>query len=301
MIKAWLSFRMPTLGGYRYTIENPVALVLKKKGTIKLSDGYMIEYNERNKQDIIVLVGLALRNGIRFGNHEIQWRLDQAKGILETHQGIKFYIKSVTLLDETFLSQTHFAGFDLKGKIVVTAGAYIGDTPLFYAYYGAKVFGFEPNPNYYALALANIKLNPELSERITLKNYAIGKDEEALFSLNNNILSSLYNPDTENKRSIKVRSVSISTILRDFDISDPYLLDLDIKGSEFDVVEDTSIALFQRVRIEYSPYLLNSPGKSLEYLISRLREYGFSKIRIYKHNDRDRFDLLDHGTLEAER
>lgn len=145
-------------------------------------------------------------------------------------------------------------------------------------------------------------MNPKLSESIILKNYAIGKDEEVLFPLNyTGSSSSLYNADTDIKRSIKVRSVSISTILRDFDISDPYLLDLDIKGSEFDVVEDTSIALFQRIRIEYSPYLLNSPGKSLEYLISRLREYGFNKIRIYKHNDRDRFDLLDHGTLEAER
>ena len=95
--------------------------------------------------------------------------------------------------------------------------------------------------------------------------------------------------------------MSISTILKDFSILNPYLLDLDIKGAEFSVIEDSSISSFQKIRIEYSPYLLNPSEKNLGYLVSKLKGYGFNKIRVYKHNDRDRFDLLNHGVLEAKR
>jgi len=35
-------------------------------------------------------------------------------------------------------------------------------------------------------------------------------------------------------------------------------------------------------------------------LISKLKEYGFNKIRIFKHNE-TASDLMDHGTIEAVR
>jgi len=35
-------------------------------------------------------------------------------------------------------------------------------------------------------------------------------------------------------------------------------------------------------------------------LISKLKEYGFNRIRIFKHNEYA-YDLTDHGTIEAVR
>jgi len=208
-------------------------------------------------------------------------------------------MKTINLLDETFLYQIHFSEFDLSGKIVITAGAYIGDTPLFYSYYGAKVFAFEPDPNSFEKAKENIDLNPDLKNNIILKNYAIGNDGEVDFPIEDDSGgSSIYKVDIKNK--IKVKSVSIKTILNEFNISDPYLLDLDIKGSEFTVINDPSISKFKRIRIEYSPYLLNQRGKTLEYLVAKLKGYGFNKFRVFKHNHL-RFDLMYHGTLEAEK
>lgn len=300
IIKTWLNLRKPTLDGSVYTIENPLSSFLKKKGVIRLTDGYKIPYNRHNKQDIVGITMVALQNGIKFGGLPNQWKLDPINAIIETHQGIKFNLNKAGLLDETFLFQIHFSGFNLKDKTVVTAGAYIGDTPLFYSRYGAKVYGFEPDPTSYDLALKNIKLNPELSKNIVINNYAVGKDLEIDFPLNpeGSGDSSIYG--VKKYKTIKVKSVSISTILKEFNITDPYLLDLDIKGSEFVVIEDASIQNFHRVRIEYSPYFINSAEKSLEYLISKLKDYGFDKIRIYKHTA-GRFDLTSHGTIEAEK
>jgi FkbM family methyltransferase len=287
-------FRYPTVQGKIYTIKNPL-VILKNKGTIKLTNGTEFTFNRHNKKNILDIVLFALNNGIEFGNGKYQWKFDEKEGIIETHQGIKFKMQTINLLDETFLYQIHFSEFDLGGKTVITAGAYIGDTPLFYSYYGAKVFAFEPDPNSFEKAKENIGLNPDLKNNIILKNYAIGNDGEVDFPIGG---FSIYEIGGKNK--IKVKSVSIKTILNEFNISDPYLLDLDIKGSEFTVIDDPSISKFKRIRIEYSPYLLNQQGKTLEYLIEKLKSYGFTKVRVFKHNYL-RFDLMYHGTLEAEK
>ena len=294
------SAKKTTLEGDIYTIKNLISVLLRKKGFIELTNGYSIPFDIHTKKNILNIVYFALENGIRFGEQDCQWKLDYKNGIIETHQGIKFKINKIGFLNETFLYQIHFSGLDLKNKVVVTAGAYIGDTPLFYSYYGAKVYGFEPDPYSYTQALENLNLNPELSKNIVLKNYAIGKDGEIEFP-NDSIDSggsSMFN--LKNKKTIKVTSKSISTILNEFKISEPYLLDIDIKGSEFIVIDDDSIEKFNRIRIEYSPYLLQSKNNTLSYLINRLKNYGFSKFRIYKHNYL-RFDLMDHGTLDCEK
>jgi FkbM family methyltransferase len=300
LICAYLRFRKLTVEGDRYTVENPISLIIHKKGLIKLSNGFSIPFDKETKKNYLNIVYFALNNGIRFGEGEYQWKLDYKEGIIETHQGIKLKINQIGLLDETFLYQIHFSGLDLKNKVVVTAGAYIGDTPLFYSYYEAKVYGFEPDPISYAQALENIKLNPKLSENIVLKNYAIGIDGDVEFPINpkDSGSSSIY--QVEGLRTAKIKSKSISTILNEFNITEPFLLDLDIKGSEFSVIEDASISKFQKIRIEYSPYLFSSKNETLDYLLNKLKNYGFNKLRIYKHNN-SRVDLINHGTLEAEK
>jgi len=298
ILAKYLEFKGKTVEGKRYTIKNP-SVILKKKGIIKLTNGDEFTFNKENKRDILRVVFFALNNGIEFGNGKYQWKFDPENEIIETHQGIRFKMQTIGILDETFLYQIHFSGFDLKGKTVITAGAYIGDTALFYSYYGAKVYAFEPDPNSFEKAKENILLNPTLKDNIILRNYAIGKDGEIDFPIEeNSVDSSIYKVNVTNK--VNVKSVSIRTILKEFNISEPYLLDLDIKGAEFTVVEDASISNFQRVRIEYSPYFLNQTDKTLEFLIQKLKYYGFTKFRVFKHNNL-RFDLTYHGTLEAEK
>lgn len=296
----FLKFNMlPTVEGDKYTIVNPWVL-FKKVGKIKLSDGQIFYFNKDNKKDIVELVLFALSSGIHFGKTKYQWKFNQQKGYIETHQGIKFKLKGIGgIIDETFLKQIHFVGFDLKNKIIITAGAYIGDTPLFYSYYGAKVYAFEPNPISFNVAKENFNLNPRLKNNIILRLYAIGKDGKVQFPLEKDSgTSSIYKIKDKN---IEVKSVSISTILKKFNIKHPFLLDLDIKGAEFEVITDPAISKFDKLRIEYSPYFLKKEaGYSLDFLIEKIKKQGFSKIRIYKHND-SRVDLKNHGTIEAEK
>ena len=92
--------------------------------------------------------------------------------------------------------------------------------------------------------------------------------------------------------------VSLSTILKEFSIESPFLLDLDIKGKEFEIMNDESIPKFEMVRIEYSTHIGNKLTGSRNDIIYKLREYGFNKIRIFKHNE-GIYDLNNCGTIEA--
>jgi FkbM family methyltransferase len=202
------------------------------------------------------------------------------------------------IFSETFLSDIHFSDFNLNKKIVVQAGGFTGDTALYYASRGAIVYSFEPDINSYNIALKNIELNPELSKNIVMKNYAIGNDGEIDFPIdpNGSGVSSAYY--LENKKTIKIKCVSISSILKEFSLENPFLLDLDIKGMEFEVINDKSIKEFEIIRIEYTTHIGDKLIGSRDDIIKKLLEYGFNKIRIYKHNEAF-YDLNNHGTIEA--
>ena len=92
------------------------------------------------------------------------------KRIITTQNGISFFIEYIhpgnTIL-ETFIQKIHLIDSDInwEQKTVVDIGAECGDTPLYYASKGAKVFAFEPIlPNFNSM-LRNISLNPTLSKK----------------------------------------------------------------------------------------------------------------------------------------
>jgi FkbM family methyltransferase len=290
------------IDGTKNYITNPMVL-FKTEGIIKLKDGQLFSFNKYNKTDIINLVIFILKNGIIFNlNNKYSWKFYPLKGIIKTPDGIKLSIKGFEpiIISETFLNDIHFVDFDLRGKIIIDAGGFTGDTALYYANKGAKVYSFEPDANSYEIAKYNLCLNPSLYANITFKNYALGKDGEIDFPINikeSSGGSSIYsNNNTKHMR--KIDSLSLNSVIKKFKIINPYLLHLDVKGCEFDLIKNSSISNFKRVRIEYSSYLLKGKNKNPEYLIKMLKKYNFTNIRVYKHNCL-RYDLSYHGTIDA--
>lgn len=297
----WFRFRLPTVEGQKYTIDNPL-VVLRKRGQIRLTDGTVIDFNEENKQAILQLILLALENGIRFGTESNHWRLDCEQSVIRTPQGIHLHLKHIDriILAETFLYDTHFVDFDLAGKTVIDAGAFTGDTALYFASKGARVYSFEPDPDFFETARRNMQLNEGLAKNITLNNWAIGVDGEIPFNTIHHRASKKLLRDSRTDE-IVVKSMSIAGILEKFKIEHPFLLHLDIKGQEFEAIKDEAIAKFSRVRIEYSTYLKNSNDEcedTLDMLLTRLEKYGFHHVRLIKHNYL-RFDLSAHGVIDA--
>jgi len=298
-----LEYSRLTVEGKRLNITNPWTLYMKE-GTIVLSDGERFSFDEHTKGDILRIVFFALDNCVRFSRARTSgydWLIYPAKQsgqlgetrrrwIIETPSGIKLYADRFhpTVMAETFLYDTHYTE-GLEGSTVIQAGGFNGDTALYYAQRGARVYSFEPDEQLYTLALENIALNPAIQPRITFENYALGKDGYT------------YPQRVERGRRApakRIRSLSLSTILREFRIASPTLLDLDVKGAEFELLDDPALALFEKVRIEYSPYLLGRRDLGPDTLIHRLRALGYRDIRVFKHNHM-RYHLENHGTLLA--
>ena len=300
--RLWRYARTSTRDGEIYSVRNSWVL-LRRAGTIELTDGTKLPFDASTKSDVVRVMMFALDYGAHFGEGDAEWRLDIPAHLLRTPDGIRFLLESLNpgIFAETFLDQIHFVDFDLTGKVVVEGGAYVGDTALYYAQRGATVHSFEPDPRTFALAERNIALNPELSGRIHLHNWAIGKDGEISFPMAKGDSGSSSVHDTAPEYA-RVRSVSVQTILKECGIERPYLLHLDIKGEEAMVLGDAAVSAFERVRVEYSPYLLAKTvhQPTLRELLDRLRELGFAQVRVFKHI-RSRFSLEKYGTIDAKK
>ena len=282
----------------KHKIKNLASLLLKNKGTFILDNSFVLKYSKETKNDISQVYSLSVEHGVEFSTKEGFWNFDSINNLVITPNGIKFKLQGFDALifSETFLYDIHYSE-NLKNKIVIQAGGFIGDTALYYSEKGAKVYSFEPDPNSYKLALENIKLNPQLSDNIVMRNYALGKDEFIDFPVNENGSAGSSAFDVGKNKTVKVKSISITKILEEFNIDDPYLLDLDIKGKEFEAINESSLSRFHKVRIEYAPNLA-SVVNGRDLLINRLIEYGFTSTRVFKHNT-GYYDLHDHGTIEC--
>lgn len=274
----------------------------KKVGKLICRNGFILKFNGTNYHYIKGLFYFSLLDGVLFSNKKGYWNYKD--NTITTPQGIKFGVKSFDegIFAETFLYDIHFSDFNLKNKIVIQAGGFTGDTALYYANRGAKVYSFEPDPNSYNLALLNLKFNPKLSNKIVFKNLIIDKDGVIDFPIveGGSGGSSIYDKNKNKNKVTKIRSVSIETIIKEFRIKKPYLLDLDIKGSEFNVVNERILSKFRIIRIEYSTKIGDKRVGDRNYIIKKLKQCGFSNIRIYKHNYGS-YDLVEHGTIEAKR
>lgn len=296
-LKNLLYFLSVTAG--KFQLRNIFSIFFKKNGNLHLSNGYILSFSTETKKDIVRLFLFSMINGVEFSNIDGFWSFDSDQNIIKTSSSIKFFIDNFgsVIFAETFLFGIHYDE-NLKNNIVITGGGFIGDTALYYASMGATVFCFEPDPINYRLAIRNISLNQELKNNIVLQNFAIGKDAIIDFSPGEGGIggNSIYYTDINN--SVKVRSVSITTILKELNITSPYLLDLDIKGYEYRVIDDPGISKFSKVRIEYNTEMSGIKLEGRQFLIDKLEELGFKIDRIYKHNCLP-FDLNYHGTIEA--
>ena len=164
------------------------------------------------------------------------------KKIIITSDGIRFFLDSIhpgNTIIETFVREIHSINpkIDWNDKIVVDVGAECGDTPLYYANKGAKVYAFEPIPEHFDAMLKNIELNPHLSERIIPINSGIGKDGNLTFYQsqsgivgNTSFVTNLHGGDA---KKITAKCYSIKSVLEEFKIEHVDLLKMDCKFFSF--------------------------------------------------------------------
>jgi FkbM family methyltransferase len=228
--------------------------------------------------------------------------------IITTSNGINFFLDSIhpgNTIQETFVQKIHLINskIDWKNKIVVDVGAECGDTPLYFAKMGAKVFAFEALKKHYDFMMENLKLNSTYSEKIIPINAAIGKDGPLKFFVDNENdergslgASFIHNHQNTDFKHESVTGFQLSTARKKYQINHIDLLKMDCKGCEFFLTNE-DLKDIDRIKIEYG---MHSKKNTLENLLTLLKQNGFHCM-IFRTNDTSRLSNLVGGTIFASR
>lgn len=179
------------------------------------------------------------------------------KKIVETKDGIKFNLEYIDagVFSETFVSNMHRMKIvdDFRDKIVIDIGANYGDTALYYANLGAKVYAIEMVNEIYDGMIENLSLNSELKSNVEPINLTIGDEN------------------------------TVRNIVDKYQIKEIELLKMDCKGCEFNLVKE-DLTNVNKVKIEYTTSV-NNPNNDhhMENLINLLKDAHF-EITVFRIN-----------------
>ena len=227
------------------------------------------------------------------------------KKIIITSNGIRFFLDSIhpgNTIIETFVREIHSINpkIDWNNKIVVDVGAECGDTPLYFASMGAKVFAFEPLKKHFEFFKKNMSLNPTLSEKIVPINAAIGKDEQLKFYVSGDDESGTFgasfvsNNQDKNSKIELVDGYKLETARKKFGIKHIDLLKMDCKECEF-YLTDEDLKDIDRIKLEYT---IQNKKFKLDDLLDLLKRNGY-KCSIFRNGDTNRLSNRIAGNIYA--
>ncbi len=177
-------------------------------------------------------------------------------------------IHTILMLIGEFFGEPH-SMLDVKGKDVVDIGAYIGDTPIYFALRGARhVYALEPYPYSYELAKQNVSIN-KLNDRITMINAGCGAKRSAIRIKTDykNLAGSAMKKSGSGKL---IPIVPLEAIVKKYKLKGA-ALKVDCEGCEYDIILNAKAATlrkFSKILIEYHYGYPKLEGK--------LRDAGFS-------------------------
>lgn len=233
----------------------------------------------RNWHEVVLLLTGARRNIDVILRNGKKYRISVKEGYVESGwQGVKLAyhtkderIHAILAMIGEFLDEGHI-DLKVKGRNVVDIGAYIGDTPLYFALRGAKhVYGLEPYPYSYERAKMNVSLN-KLDDMITMINAGCGSrkgDIRIKTDFDKGLAGSRMRSSSRGKR---VPVLTLEQLIDRYKLGNA-VLKVDCEGCEYDILinaSDKTLRKFGSMLIEYH----YGPSR----LEKRLRKAGF-KIR----------------------
>ena len=237
-------------------------------------DGYLMSYNCRdgiatyvNNVHVPVEwirvgsgVGPAIADGWAYDMVNRFWIKD----------GIRFRHIYKTILQ--VFSHGDYASLDVKDKVVIDIGAFIGDSAIYFALKGAKrVIAVEPHPGAFAEMLENIKLN-NMENIIIPVNAGLASRSGKICTENVDNVYSIFTYHRLGDCINAVPAVTLGELISRFGV-DPgnAVLKMDCEGCEFDVIfnDYEHIRMFKELVFEYHTYVFNKPVDDLLNILGR--------------------------------
>jgi len=161
---------------------------------------------------------------------------------------------------------------NVKGKIVIDVGAFVGDSAVYFALKGAKmVLAIEPHPGAFAEMLDNIKLN-NLEDVIISINAGLASRPGKICIENIGVEATGGTYHRPGDCPNAVPAITLDELISRFgvDLNDA-VLKMDCEGCEFDIIlnDYEHVKLFKELIFEYHSYTVNKPVDELLNVLSR--------------------------------
>jgi FkbM family methyltransferase len=161
------------------------------------------------------------------------------------------------------------------GDTVLDLGAHIGSFSLLAARAGARVLAFEPDPSNFALLTENARGYPAV-EAVPLA--VSGRAGRRMMGRKIRCSTSGWSFFEANNEAQTVECISLPDILKRWRLDHVDLLKLNVEGAEYEIIQDTPVAVLQKVRrmfLEFHDCL----GFRFSDLVLRLQSAGF-QVRV---------------------
>ena len=245
---------------YRSIVNNYLSGVIKDVSC----RGYFVVLQDNSRLSLEALWSSVWKDALRLG-----WVYDGVnkywfKGI------VRFKHMHLPVL-EVFEYGDH-EGLDVKGKVVIDVGAYVGDSAIYFVLRGAsRVIAIEPHPGAYQEMLENIRLN-NMEGKIIPVNAGLASKPGCIETSGDVDSTGVMYHKLGNKHSNCVGAITLNEVIHEFSI-DPSnaVLKMDCEGCEYDVIlnDYSHVRLFNEVYFEYHPYQVGIP---VSRLLSLLKE-----------------------------
>ena len=264
-------------------LKNPIQCLLfkfglKKNVVIKFKDNaHELELSDTKSIDGLMIL-------VRNTHKDYFEKYFSEKEVLTLKYGICVYNPRIYHLNSIFAEyyDDYYSDFnvDYGNRNIIDIGANAGDSALFFASKGAKVWGFEPVKEYFEMAKKNILLNESLKDNIKIFNYGVSY-KKGKISIDSMDSVSSYIQDND---AYEVEVISMDDILNHVE---PDILKMACEGCEFGIIEKCDLSLFNELIFEYHSEIV---GRDYRILVDKLESQGF-KIEFSSVQGKDKKDL----------
>lgn len=203
--------------------------------------------------------------------------------VLNHRNGINFYNanpNTLSIFKEIFVNKVYNQG-NVKineGDIVFDIGANVGVFSLFASVIkNVQVYSFEPHPKNFEILLNNVTQNN--IENVKCFDFAIGLNNEQRFLIEGNIAGGhkfLYDKESDiSEGLLKVKTVTLLTIMEELDIDKIDFLKLDCEGAEGEIIKSLGAEGLSRVNKLAIEFHDNHSILNHEEILKVLNNAGF--------------------------
>lgn len=158
---------------------------------------------------------------------------------------------SIATIFSTFIFED-WKKLNVKGRIVLDIGGYVGDTAIYFAAKGAnRVIMYEAFPYSYKIAKKNISQN-NLSDIVEVNNCALG-GMNSFITIDPNYINDNESKVVTFPDGIKIPVITLKDIVEKYNITD-CSLKMNCEGCEYEVFDNTDIETFRKFSEIYMHY-----------------------------------------------